>query len=298
MSDPKDHHYIPVFYLKRWVNPATGKLIQYSKIREKLISKPVGPKATGFEHLLYSFPDLPPELQHVLEAKFFNGADNLAAKALEQLYARDHQWTADIRSAWSRFIINLYIRHPDPLKEVKQRIRDDWGKTDTITEQEYARAKPEGFPDTFAEYLETLGPGMTARVQLRLVQGALDNERLGQRINNMLWRVIDVSSSPYELLTSDWPADLQLARGMLALPIGPHHLFVAANTEEQMQQVMKARKAKLVAAINLYVVASARRFVWARTENQENFILRHIHTGMRPQPFFPSLTLLAKTSKT
>lgn len=295
MKEPQNHHYVPVFYLKRWVAPETRKLIQYSKIRGRLVSKVVGPRGTGFEHQLYSFPELPPELRNYLETKFFNSVDDYAAKALDQLFARNEAWTLKYRSAWSRFLVNFYIRHPDPLKEILERIRDDWGKTDTITEQEYVRLKPEGFPETFADYLVTLGPGMTERVQLRLIQSALDNERIGQRINNYLWRVIDVSAAPFELLTSDWPAELHLARGMLSLPIGPHHLFVAAESEEILRQIVRIRRDRLVMLTNKYVVASARRFVWAKSRNQENFIRRHIHTGMRQPPFFPSLALLPKT---
>jgi hypothetical protein len=46
MSIPRDHHFIPAFYLRQWCDH-TGKLIEYTIKHGKLISKPVGPSATG-----------------------------------------------------------------------------------------------------------------------------------------------------------------------------------------------------------------------------------------------------------
>ena len=60
MSEPRDHHFIPAFYLSQWAGPK-GKLIEYSRKHGKVIAKPVGPRATGFETDLYEFADLPPE---------------------------------------------------------------------------------------------------------------------------------------------------------------------------------------------------------------------------------------------
>lgn len=81
MSAPLDHHFIPAFFLAQWVS-ASGKLIEYTIKRDKLIAKPVGPRATGFEAQLYSFPELPPDAAHFLEETFFNYADRVAADAL------------------------------------------------------------------------------------------------------------------------------------------------------------------------------------------------------------------------
>jgi hypothetical protein len=57
MSIPRDHHFIPAFYLRQWCDH-TVKLIEYTIKHGKLISKPVGPNATGYEFDLYAFPEL------------------------------------------------------------------------------------------------------------------------------------------------------------------------------------------------------------------------------------------------
>jgi hypothetical protein len=49
MSHPRDHHFVPVFYLQQWANQ-DGKLIEYSRpYRNKIVAKAVGqkPPASG-----------------------------------------------------------------------------------------------------------------------------------------------------------------------------------------------------------------------------------------------------------
>ena len=120
MSEPRDHHFIPVFYLKQWTNQDC-KLIEYSKpYAGKIVAKPVGPKATGFQTDLYSFPHCPPKLAQYLEAAFLKRADMEASIALRKLLSGNTDpWTPTLRSAWSRFVINFIIRHPHPFAEIK-----------------------------------------------------------------------------------------------------------------------------------------------------------------------------------
>jgi hypothetical protein len=58
-NKPRDHHCIPVFYLKQW-RGQNKKLIEYTVKHGKLIARPVGAKGTGFQTDLYAFPELPP----------------------------------------------------------------------------------------------------------------------------------------------------------------------------------------------------------------------------------------------
>jgi hypothetical protein len=75
MSTPRDHHFIPAFYLSKWTNE--GKLVEYTIKNDKLVDKSVGARSTGYERDLYSFPDLPPESAQYLEQEFFNYLDIL-----------------------------------------------------------------------------------------------------------------------------------------------------------------------------------------------------------------------------
>jgi Protein of unknown function (DUF4238) len=121
---PRDHHFIPVFYLKQWVDPASRKLIEYSTKHGKFIAKSVGPRGTGFETDLYSFPELPPNLAQYVEAEFFKFADDKAAIALQkhlrgetggagtspgETITATRSWTRSAASAGSR---SSWFSHP------------------------------------------------------------------------------------------------------------------------------------------------------------------------------------------
>ena len=84
MNPPRDHHFIPAFYLKQWETGTEEKLIEYSLQYGKLISKTVGRKATGFQTDLYAFSDLPPNMVQYLEEKFFDYADRTASDAYRE----------------------------------------------------------------------------------------------------------------------------------------------------------------------------------------------------------------------
>src|SRR5579862_475614 len=101
MSTPHKHHFIPAFYLKQWA-ASDGKLVEYSLKNQKLVSKHVGPKSTGFEYDLYAFPELPSETAQFIEQQFFSYADHAASRALELHLANAGRsaWTVELISAW------------------------------------------------------------------------------------------------------------------------------------------------------------------------------------------------------
>jgi hypothetical protein len=69
MNAPRDHHFIPVFYLSQWAG-SDGKLIEFTRKYDKLIPKSVGPRSTGYETDLYQFPDLPQDLRNIWRKYF------------------------------------------------------------------------------------------------------------------------------------------------------------------------------------------------------------------------------------
>jgi hypothetical protein len=72
---PRDHHFIPAFYLKQWCG-TDKKLCEFSRPQGKLYAKRVGPDATGYQTDLYAFPELPAEMAQHLERVFFDVIPN------------------------------------------------------------------------------------------------------------------------------------------------------------------------------------------------------------------------------
>lgn len=81
------HHYIPVFYSKRWCGN-DGKVCEYSRSREKIYDRRVVPKGTGFQDRLYETKGVPKQIAQRIEDDFMSSVDNHAAEALKLLGRR------------------------------------------------------------------------------------------------------------------------------------------------------------------------------------------------------------------
>lgn len=67
MSDPKRHHYLPIFYLKQW-SALDGRVIRHHRPYRQVVAHPIAPKYTGYEEGLYSLN--PPAQRNVIEKTF------------------------------------------------------------------------------------------------------------------------------------------------------------------------------------------------------------------------------------
>jgi Protein of unknown function (DUF4238) len=292
MSAPRDHHFIPAFYLRQWCNPA-GKLIEYTIKHNRLIPKPVGSHATGYEFDLYAFPELPPELSQFLEQKFFDYADRTASDALKlHLTGNDAGWSSELISAWSRFVIALHLRHPDAMPELRSAAQAIWNGSGKASQQQYELIRQPNDPDTFDEYIARIDPLIPLKAQVSQIAKTFDNDIMGEHVNRMKWAVIDVSASPAGLLTSDRPVGLfnvKAPTGMISLPISPTMLFVAVNDPRIFDQLRLRQPQEIVEHVNVHLAARARRFVWSVDQSQTSFVQLHMSTNLEPTPFFPTL---------
>jgi hypothetical protein len=292
MSTPRDHHFIPAFLLKQW-DRQNGKLVEYTIKHGKLIAKPVGPHSTGYEFDLYAFNELTPDVRQYIEQQFFNYADNIASIALERHLAGSREpWSAELLSAWSRFLIGIHLRHPDAVPELRAAAQSIWEGSGEASQCAYeATRKPED-PATFDEYLEARDPLIAAKMRMNMVIKSFDNDILGKHINGMMWGVVDVSASPIRLLLSDRPVEisnLKEPRGFVSMPISPTKLFVAANRPASLENLRRVKPREIVQHVNLFIVSRARRFVWAQDETQRRFIDNHMSKSLEPIPLFPGI---------
>jgi Protein of unknown function (DUF4238) len=168
---------------------------------------------------------------------------------------------------------------------------DRWLQPDDITQQEYERLKRPEDPPTFQEWVLAQGDNLADKIRVRFIQAAMDNERLGQRLNAMIWNVLDVSRSRFRLLTSDWPLHRRISgdRHFFALPISPTVLFTVASHADNFENARRKKPDELVRDINMAAVGAARLCVYAQDRSQERFIQNRMATNMEPTPFFPTL---------
>jgi hypothetical protein len=78
---PEKHHYLPIFYQKRWAG-ADGQVCVYSKPHKEVKALRRHPDRVGFEFDLYTIPGVEFEAASHLERRFFLQTDNDASQAL------------------------------------------------------------------------------------------------------------------------------------------------------------------------------------------------------------------------
>jgi hypothetical protein len=116
VSEPTRHHYIPVFYLKRWTGP-DGRLCEYSRPYKETKAKRKHPAATAYVEGLYTVSGLPPERTQFVEKQFMQMVDSGAAEALTAMLKRtapagneEPDWIRTIY--WARFVYLPHVPKP------------------------------------------------------------------------------------------------------------------------------------------------------------------------------------------
>jgi hypothetical protein len=122
MNEPRKHHYIPQFYLRKWARP-DGRVLCYKRITAGAVTADwVTPKSTGFEKDLYTLEHLPEDIRQAIEKEVTADVDNRAAAAMQKMITAKSadSLTADDRLAWAQFVVSLPIRNPDAVADIKE----------------------------------------------------------------------------------------------------------------------------------------------------------------------------------
>jgi hypothetical protein len=185
MSKQGRHHYIPIFYLKQW-SGEDGRICEFSKPHDLVKPRKVHPSGTAYMDGLNTIHGLPREEEQYLENVFYKAADDDAARALRILLAPPPRtMTVKERSGWSRFIISLMLRNPEAVEKHTKVAVELFRESLPRIEELYARERRPEDPLTYAEYAQIHGPNPEGRTIVRMLQGLVDNEELGRKLNSM-----------------------------------------------------------------------------------------------------------------
>jgi hypothetical protein len=296
MNNPTAHHFIPAFHISSWKG-SDGLVCQMRLIGGSVSHSRRSPSATGFERHLYRTEGVPPEQEQHLESNFFSPVDNDAAIALQEMLAfKRTQWTAEIRSAWTRYILALRFRGPETVKDIKEHVKNMWNAArDSIKEDFFNRRLPTD-PDTFEKFEAMLDPAAPSVRATNMIMRMIDNDRVGPTIFNMHWSVHRVEEAEFPLLLSDgpldWPKGLADPSAHIALPIAPYMIFLAANDTSLSNADLWRSHTNVVKVLNKLSVSQAREYVWGNDSRQIEFVRKHFGS----MPMKPAISFAQKAS--
>lgn len=285
MNDPKKHHFLPVFYLMSWTS-ANGKLVEFSTpFDEEVKPRRTHPSGTGYIDKLYAIEGLPGEISYAVEKAFLSPVDSKAATALKELMS-GRVASSQVRAAWSHFIMTLLMRMPVEIQIIKEIVK----KIETTASDSLLnfviRHSPSEFHAEAKKAFDEIKSSIISR-SIDHITKIMSAKDIVDRISNMEWDVIDLSASPHELLTSDRPIlveknDKMSGHTVIALPIAPSKIFVAATNHSLVNELRNTNPKKIVHAANKDIVSRANRLVYGKTDSQLPFIRKHFGRDRSP----------------
>ncbi len=176
------HHYIPVFYSKRWSGD-DDRICEFSRPHKKIHSQRVYPKQTGFLDRLYEKKGVPRSIAQQVEDVFMTSVDNFAANALSLIETdvKKVKNDAEHRSAWSLFLMTLMTRMPEDVAVLTQILEDDWKRDLPLLKEKYATNRKPDDPETIEEFIEKKDPDHMARWVMNILPELTDHEGIGSR---------------------------------------------------------------------------------------------------------------------
>jgi hypothetical protein len=285
MDEPLDHHYLPVFYLSRWVGEDDGRICRFQRMPTGVVkAKRVVPKGTGYEPRLYETRGLPPDKAQTMEKDFMAKLDNLAAQALVLLEQGlpEQAWTSGPRSAWSRFILAQMLRAPEDIAQLKSSVSEDWGKAIPQLQTAYDAGRSADMPATIGDYLRQQVPGETDEFALSIARTLMNHPKVCGLINNMHWHVIEIPPLETPLATSDRPVwtttTLTEPDAFISMPIGPRRLFIAAPQASTLLRLKARPPGALAADRNKLAIQHAVKYAYGVDDALLPLVQEHLGT--------------------
>jgi len=279
MNDPKRHHYIPEFYLKRWA--INGKITTFQNYKGEIKKSFPSPKGTGFEFQLYSYSEkLKTSNYAEIETNFLSKLDSKGAKIVKKLI-NNQTLEKEEPLIWAKFILALKVRTPENISRIKQTISVGYRNFLNDRQKDYEKHKAPNAPDALIDLYELNSPGLIENIGVGQIPKIYSDQRAITDFLSFDYHVLHTGH--FKLLSSDRPL-LFIGRPdspdcIIALPLSPSHAFFATKPNSNAQKHLHSMKPKkIVYLLNRAVARQAKKRVY--TENGDHvcdkFLKKHL----------------------
>jgi len=280
MSESKNHHYVPAFYLNNWGDvESTQKYKRVSSFgynNGRFIANDQSTKHLCSQMQLYSTEE------DVLYNKYIEDrCKPIMNKILNEGIRSLNNYE---RSDWTKFIISMRIRHPTTVHWINDNIRDIFNRSiipELKEEMKNSARKYEDFYEFAEEHIPDIKNDLLSNNTIRVSLGK--NETWAhEHIHKMHWSIINFNEATRTLLTSDNPLIITPANNIrdkeciIYLPLNPVQGFFATNTYEAKELVNTQVKSNFVKMVNKSILLHGDTTrVIANDLSQEKFIREH-----------------------
>ncbi|PCJ69144.1 MAG: hypothetical protein COA62_10905 [Rhodobiaceae bacterium] len=272
MSKEGNHHYLSQFHLDEWAG-GSGKVIRWRRIehQHKLAQKLVSTAATAYRPGLYSIQSSLPENTQIIEKKIFGQIENEAAPILRKLIAEGpDSLSGRERIRWAVYLNASYLRVPHIVDKFK--LQTDAHIREKLSRQldEYDSQKADSPEGSLFEWAMNNRPNRIMNSGMRVLVTMICDERVLQRLSELIWHVADISKASRSLLIGDNPfqrvGGLYHPSVLISLPLSPKHLFLATHDQQMAALVGNKPDRDIVRASNISTLTTAKQFAYGDAE--------------------------------
>lgn len=282
------HHYVPKFLLRGWVlkssetlpdPPFDNKLEKFDIGGDAVSSDRKGLGEVGYERDLYALTrrEIAGLKKQDIETIFMSTLDNDAARVKNKLLTSDNiKLTNSERCQWARFLMSLRVRLPDEVNNIVKEASSVLLESLRGNPFEYRQLENECDPETLEAWVEEKFPGLIQNFGLSELGNYIDNEKVGDKLINMHWRVVTFKWGAPELLLSDnpciWSGGIGDENLIIVLPISPSKLFMACRGESVERKLSALSEKSLIEKVNASSVRQSKKSIFAKTSLPKRFI--------------------------
>ena len=282
-NPPWRHHYLPECLQRQWAG-SDGQIERFTvEHGGKLHVRRVAPAAAGWEANLYRIPgEADRWAANRVETHFFGEVDREGALLLESMNAGElPPKTSEGRTRWCMFLLSFLHRTPVHMTAKLAKLRELNEELMPEVERRYDELRGPDDPPTMAEWERTRAPDAVERSALRSVMDQISNPRVGPRIVQMHWSVIDIPGADHTFMLGDNPVilvPLDLADSHIAMPIGPRRLFIASDHRHVVEALHRVSSRSVVTTVNRLEVERSTNLLIATNRTQEQFVRKYFGT--------------------
>ncbi|HQR05074.1 MAG: DUF4238 domain-containing protein [Proteobacteria bacterium] len=277
MSDPKKHHYLPVFYLAKWAS-ASGKVVRYYRPHLKVVASPITPQHTGYELGLYGLDGYVPDVCNSIEKNFMAPiVDDPAARALAVLIERNNaKLTTELRQAWTHFVMSLHVRSPAKVKQITRQAQNELRQSLSVNPEEYEAVRGALDPPTLVEWVEQNALPLLDNYGKQLLPSIITHTETRDAVIRMRWWTIGITEDFPDFLLGDRPVYMSHGvmdeRCFIAVPLSPKYVFFATRKQEIFNRVMSYGIKSVTKSLNNLYVMQADQQVYAASDRHLRFV--------------------------
>jgi len=283
MANPPEshrHHYVPEGLLSSWErkNSSNQNLVlayQWDTFQRKVVIVSRSTKSFCWEKDLNSLIRHPMG-RDALETQFFGPIDDKGLAAKQVLIDGGlNALTNQQRQDFCIFLMSLRARRPEVIAKLRTdgaAILIDGLDTDTQISQVL---NEQGISDKASVHYEKITQtSIQDRAQLN-VQKLILNEAVGKILINANWGVYSLRGNSSFMLSDEPLVTLgkyDSPQAMWLLPLGPKHLFYAANFIKDAKNISTSRSDILAKKMNIDSISQADKFVFSISDNCHNLV--------------------------